>query len=311
MQYAILCYNDEAEIGAWTKEEDDACMARLAVVQEDLARRGKLGPVARLLPTTTATTLRKDREPPLVIDGPFAETKEQLLGFYIVEADSLDEALDIARDLGRANPGGSYEIRPLSIFRQAPAGGMTDPIWMERTFAGVRPQAVSALLRYFRDLDIAEEAFQEGVPQGPFEMATERTAARSGGLADLRRAQCRDRWRSPPQPGAGAAGRGPAFRSRGSRERNRRGDGRRRLSRRHPPPDVHLLSPRPARHAADRARAQADFRSLGIARRARLPGQRKRDGAAYHPRQAQGLGRPVPHSRHPARPSVPNASPPW
>lgn len=116
MQYAILCYNDEAAIGGWTKEEDDACMARLAVVQDDLARRGKLGPVARLLPTTTATTLRKDRDPPLVIDGPFAETKEQLLGFYIVEADSLDEAIDIARALGRANPGGSYEIRPVALF---------------------------------------------------------------------------------------------------------------------------------------------------------------------------------------------------
>jgi hypothetical protein len=120
MQYAILCYNDEAAIGAWTKEEDDACMARLGVVQDDLARRGKLGPVARLLPTTTATTLRKDRDPPLVIDGPFAETKEQLLGFYVVNADSLDEAIDIAKALGRANPGGSYEIRPVGIFHPGP-----------------------------------------------------------------------------------------------------------------------------------------------------------------------------------------------
>ena len=61
--------------------------------------------MARLLPTTAATTLRKDREPPLVIDGPFAETKEQLLGFYVVECADLDDALDVARDLGRANPG--------------------------------------------------------------------------------------------------------------------------------------------------------------------------------------------------------------
>jgi hypothetical protein len=116
MQYAILCYNDEAVVGAWTKEEDDTCMARLGVVQEDLIRRGKLGPHGRLLPTTTATTLRKDREPPLVIDGPFAETKEQLLGFYVLDVDSLDEALDIAKALGRANPGGCYEVRPMSRF---------------------------------------------------------------------------------------------------------------------------------------------------------------------------------------------------
>jgi hypothetical protein len=121
MQYAILCYHSEDVVCAWTKEEDEAVMARLAVVQEKLAREGRLGPVARLLPTTAATTLRKDREPALVLDGPFAETKEQLLGFYIVNCASLDEALDIARDLGQANPGGSYEIRPVAVFKQGGA----------------------------------------------------------------------------------------------------------------------------------------------------------------------------------------------
>jgi hypothetical protein len=121
MQYAILCYHSEDVVCAWTKEEDAAVMARLAVVQEKLAREGKLGPVARLLPTTAATTLRKDREPALVLDGPYAETKEQLLGFYIVNCASLDEALDIARDLGNANPGGSYEIRPVALFKQGGA----------------------------------------------------------------------------------------------------------------------------------------------------------------------------------------------
>jgi hypothetical protein len=118
MHYAILCYHSEDVVGSWTKEEDDAVMARLGVVQEKLAKQGKLGPVARLLPTTAATTLRKDREPGVVLDGPFAETKEQLLGFYVVDCDSLEEALDIARDLGRANPGGSYEIRPIAILKQ-------------------------------------------------------------------------------------------------------------------------------------------------------------------------------------------------
>jgi hypothetical protein len=117
MQYAILCYHAEDVVCSWSKEEDDAVMAKLSVVQEKLARAGKLGPVARLMPTTAATTLRKDGEPPLVIDGPFAETKEQLLGFYIVECASLDEVLEIAKDLGRANPGGAYEIRPIALFR--------------------------------------------------------------------------------------------------------------------------------------------------------------------------------------------------
>jgi hypothetical protein len=116
MQYAILCYNDERITSAWSKEHDDAVTARLSAVREKYAKKGNLGPVARLLPTTTATTLRKDREPALVIDGPFAETKEQLLGFYIIDCDTLDEALEFARELGSANPGGAYEIRPVDAF---------------------------------------------------------------------------------------------------------------------------------------------------------------------------------------------------
>ncbi len=121
MQYAILCYHDEKVTCAWSKEQDDAMMAKLSVVQDRLARQGKLGPVARLLPTTTATTLRKDRKPPIVIDGPFAETKEQLLGFYIIDCGDLDEALAIARELGEANPGGAYEIRPVGVFNPVKA----------------------------------------------------------------------------------------------------------------------------------------------------------------------------------------------
>lgn len=116
MLYAILCYNDEDAVCSWSKEEDNAVMAKLAVVQDKLTKQGRLGPVARLLPTTAATTLRKDREPALVIDGPFAETKEQLLGFYVVDCPALEDALEIARDLGRANPGGAYEIRPIGYF---------------------------------------------------------------------------------------------------------------------------------------------------------------------------------------------------
>ena len=117
MHYAILCYHDEKVVSSWTKEEDDAVMARLGVVHEKIARQGRLGPVVRLLPTTTATTLRKDGDPPLVIDGPFAETKEQLLGFYIVDCPTIDAAIATARDLRRANPTAVYEIRPISLFR--------------------------------------------------------------------------------------------------------------------------------------------------------------------------------------------------
>ncbi|MBL8553825.1 MAG: YciI family protein [Phenylobacterium sp.] len=115
MLYALLCYNDEDTVWAWDKAQEDEVMGRLAVVRGKLERKGKLGPSLRLLPTTAATTLRKS-DPPLIIDGPFAETKEQLLGFYIVDVANLDEAVAVARELGEANPGGSYEIRPLALY---------------------------------------------------------------------------------------------------------------------------------------------------------------------------------------------------
>jgi hypothetical protein len=125
MLYAILCYNDEEIVGSWSKDEDDAVMAKLAVVHERLEREGKLRPTARLMPTTTATTLRKggrarrleaSGEPPVVLDGPYAETKEQLLGFYLIDVTGLDEALAISRQLAAANPGGAYELRPVSLY---------------------------------------------------------------------------------------------------------------------------------------------------------------------------------------------------
>jgi hypothetical protein len=115
MLYALICYNSEETVFSWTKAQDDAVMAKLGVVHERLAAQGKMGPSLRLMPTTAATTLRKG-DPPMVIDGPFAETKEQLLGFYVLDLENLDEALSVARDLGDANPGGAYEIRPLHLF---------------------------------------------------------------------------------------------------------------------------------------------------------------------------------------------------
>ena len=119
MLYAVLCYNDESVTSAWSKEEDAAVMGRLIKVQDKLLKQGRLGPVARLLPTTAATTLRKTKAEPIVIDGPFAETKEQLLGFYLIDSASLDEVLEAARELAAANPGiGSYEVRPVGYFAE-------------------------------------------------------------------------------------------------------------------------------------------------------------------------------------------------
>lgn len=123
MLYAVLCYNDETEVGNWSQAEDDACMARLAKVEAGMKAKGKLGPVARLLPTSAATTLRKTSGEALVMDGPFAETKEQFLGFYLVDCATLDEAVAFAKELTLANPGsGGYEIRPVALFHPSTFG---------------------------------------------------------------------------------------------------------------------------------------------------------------------------------------------
>jgi hypothetical protein len=116
MLYAFLCYNNEDAVFSWSQAEDDAVMEQLAAVHRPLQDAGRLGPTARLMPTTAATTLRKDSDPPLVLDGPYAETKEQLLGFYVIDCDDLEAALAVATDLAKANPGGAYEVRPLRLF---------------------------------------------------------------------------------------------------------------------------------------------------------------------------------------------------
>ena len=117
MLYAILCYHDEAAVGALSKDEDDALMSDLALVRQRL--EDKLGPVARLMPTTAATTLRAGAEP-LVMDGPFAETKAQLHGFYVIDCATLEEAIEATRLLlePRMAAGlmSTLEIRPIAVF---------------------------------------------------------------------------------------------------------------------------------------------------------------------------------------------------
>jgi hypothetical protein len=122
MLYAILCYDDERTVAAWSPERDAAVVARLRVVEAELRKAGRLGPVARLRPTTTAKTVRKGGEA-TVLDGPFAETKEQLLGFFVVACESLEEAVATARDLARASgSAGAYEVRPIALLQPGELG---------------------------------------------------------------------------------------------------------------------------------------------------------------------------------------------
>ena len=118
MHYAILCYDSEEVVFAWTKEQDDAAIAKLLVVQDKLEKQGRLGPVVRLMSTSTANTVRKGKEM-VVMDGPFAETKEVLLGFFIVECESLEQAIETAKEFASASSSvvGSYEVRPVRLLK--------------------------------------------------------------------------------------------------------------------------------------------------------------------------------------------------
>jgi hypothetical protein len=122
MLYCVLCYSPEGRVTSLTKAQDDALMAQLEAVHEELIAEGKLRERGRLMPTATATTVQVDADA-TVIDGPFAETKEQLLGFYMLECATLEEAIDATRRLVGprfdAVGGGSMEIRPLRTYYPA------------------------------------------------------------------------------------------------------------------------------------------------------------------------------------------------
>lgn len=115
MLYAILAYHVEETVASWTPEEDAALMTELHKVHERLTGEGRLGPAARLGPTGEACTLRGPGAG-VVMDGPFAETKEQLLGFYALDCADHEEAIAAARDLRRVNPSAVYEIRPVLLY---------------------------------------------------------------------------------------------------------------------------------------------------------------------------------------------------
>lgn len=113
MLYSILIYGTDADIANLSKDQEEALIGQHLVVQKQLAAQRKLGPVVRLKPSTTAMTLRKGADA-YVIDGPFAETKEQLLGFYVVDCATQEEALEAARLIGTACTSRALEVRPIS-----------------------------------------------------------------------------------------------------------------------------------------------------------------------------------------------------
>lgn len=135
MLYTLLCYNDELVTSAWSEEKNAAVMASLGAVHAKYKKQ--FGPVVRLMPSTAATTFRKNEH--LVIDGPYAETKEQLLGFHVLDVENLEQAVQIVRELSDANPGGAYEIRPIMLFYPDGASVPDGPVVPESPAASEGP----------------------------------------------------------------------------------------------------------------------------------------------------------------------------
>lgn len=109
MNYLLLIYADE---NAWTDDERQACYAESIALTHDLQKEGKYRGASPLHPVATATSVRVREGKRLVTDGPFAETREQLGGYFMIEAANLDEALKVAERIPGARKG-TVEVRPV------------------------------------------------------------------------------------------------------------------------------------------------------------------------------------------------------
>ena len=112
MRYLLMIYSDEIADSQLTQEQGEGQMAAYFAFQETMGARGVLEGGARLRPTADATTVKVRDDEVLTTDGPFAETKEQLAGYYLVDCKDLDEATEVASKIPGARYG-SIEVRPI------------------------------------------------------------------------------------------------------------------------------------------------------------------------------------------------------
>jgi hypothetical protein len=113
MQYLLLCCFDEERWANLPQSQRDEIMRDYGAWKQDITKRGHYRAGAKLQPTSSATTIRARNGKPALTDGPFAETKEQLGGYHLIECQDLDEALSIARRIPTLDAGGVIEVRPL------------------------------------------------------------------------------------------------------------------------------------------------------------------------------------------------------
>jgi hypothetical protein len=115
MQYLLLIYRNEAELSKMTPENRQKMSAEYGTYTQSIVQSGHFKAGDGLQPTTTATTVRVREGKTLATDGPFAETREQLGGYYLVEAKDLDAAIALAARIPGARDG-SIEVRPVMIY---------------------------------------------------------------------------------------------------------------------------------------------------------------------------------------------------
>jgi hypothetical protein len=115
MQYLLMIYQNEAELGKMDAAGRKAVTAEYGVFTQSIVQSGHFKAGDGLQPTTTATTVRVRDGKTMTTDGPFAETREQLAGYYLVEAKDLDTALSIAARIPGAKKG-SIEVRPVMVY---------------------------------------------------------------------------------------------------------------------------------------------------------------------------------------------------
>jgi hypothetical protein len=113
MKYALLIYDDQHAFGKLDEQTRASVYEEYGKFAAGLEEKGQMRGGEELQPTTTATTVRMKDGKTLTTDGPYAETKEQLGGFFLIECDNLDEAIDAAAKIPSVKAGGTIEVRPI------------------------------------------------------------------------------------------------------------------------------------------------------------------------------------------------------
>ncbi len=170
MRYMLLIYSRETELAERSPQEMERLISAHWAVIDESRKQGVLLAVDPLHPTATATTIRRQGEKTMILDGPFAETKEQLAGYYILDCENLDEAIDWAKKIPTDCGGGEgcVEIRPIAELPslKAIASGHAEPSPKSMpprkpVFRREHGRIIASLIRLCGSFDRAEEAMQE------------------------------------------------------------------------------------------------------------------------------------------------------